>query len=858
MKKSTKIKLIIAAVILLAVAGYVTYMCVNYFFYDAYKKYLTSNTYEEGTEFKALTDSDPKVDGMVLVAENDKLKLYTNTTTTEVAIYDKRSGVITYSNPKDRENDTIATGRGKVDLNSQFMLSYYDTTMTLATMYNYDYSVERNQFKMESIKDGIRFTYMCGNMDSPTGLVPVFIKPERLQEKVLSKLSEKDAKKITNFYMDSVTLPGFKELGGGTISNKILLKNMQKLFEQAGYTKEDFDYETAAAAGGNMPERTSFTIPLEYRLVDDKLVVSIPTDHIVETGTGRLADIDLLSYFGAGGMNESGYILVPNGSGSLIHFNNGKTTETYTQYIYGMDEEMQSYTIVDNQEKARLPIFGIKHADSAVFAEITSGDTLAHLIAGVSGNINSYNYVYPSFLIRGSDIASMFGVDGTGADLPTLEKNIYKVNLTVAYSFLTKDDASYSGMANYYRNELQKRGDMAQKQEEQSIPFYLDILGGVKKQQSILGVPYLSVYPMTTFDEAGTIVDKFEENNVTNLRVNYLGWFGGGYYHDAPKKVKVESKLGGKKDLKALNKKITDTGSRLYGDVAFQKVSFEAKYFNYKMESSMYYTGYPLFFGRVNPANLRQTSSLGYGESMYDILSPKFLVNHVGKFIKAEQKVDISGISLRDLGDSLPSDQKRTEIINREQAKQIVLGQFDRLDSSVGNLMVSGGNSYTWKYADDLENVPASDNPFYLVDEEVPFYQMVIHGCIDYTSDAINLTDSYNKQEILLRMIEFGEAPHFTFTYKDSSEIKYSALNVMYSTQYQTWLDDAVDIYQQTNTVLSKVVNSTVKEHETLSAGVKKITYDNGIVIYINYNNTDVTAEDVTVPAMSYVLKGGE
>jgi hypothetical protein len=405
---------------------------------------------------------------------------------------------------------------------------------------------------------------------------------------------------------------------------------------------------------------------------------------------------------------------------------------------------------------------------------------------------------------------------------------------------------------------LLERKELTQKEDETTIPFYLDILGGVKMQQSVLGVPYLSVYPMTTFDEAGTIVDKFVENDISNLRLNYLGWFNGGYYHDAPKKVKVDNKLGGKKDLEALDAKLSDLGAKLYGDVAFQRVSFEAKYFNYKMESSMYYSGYNVFFGRVNPATLRQTSGLGYSESRYDMLSPKYLVRHVDKFVGALDKVDISGISLRDLGDALPSDQKRTNIIDRQEAKQIVLGQFQKLDGAIDNLMVSGGNAYSWAYASDLTNVPASDNPFYLVDEEIPFYEMVIHGCIDYTSGAINLSDTYDKQQIILRMIEFGMAPHFTLSYKDSSNIKYSALNVMYSTHYETWMEDAVDIYQQTNAVLSKVVNSKITEHTILDGGVRKISYDNGVVIYINYTNADATADNVSIPAMSYVTKGDE
>jgi len=855
-KKSKKIKRIIIAVIVLAVIGYAFHMCTNYFFYKGYEKYLTGYSYQEGKEFKQLQDSDPKVDGMVLVAENDYLKLYTNTTTTEVAVYDKRSGEITYSNPVDRASDPIANGSNKVYLNSQFMLTYYDSTMTQVTMNNYDYSVEREQFQMESIDNGIRYTYMCGNLDSPTGIVPVYISPERMQEKIVSKLSDKDAKTITKNYIDSTTVPGFLELTQGAQSNKVGLEKMNKILEQAGYTQEDYDADAAAAAGGTAPERTTFTIVLEYRLDKDKLVVNIPTDKIIETGSGKLANIDLLSFLGAGGSKEDGYIFVPNGSGSLIYFNNGKRTDRYNQYIYGMDELSQSYTVVEETEKARLPIFGIKHAKSAILAEITSGDTLANIIAQVSGDTNSYNYVYPSFVVRGSEKVSMFGVEGVSSDLPTMEKNMYKLNITVAYSFLEEKDASYTGMASYYRNELITRGEMAQKDTEDSLPFYLDIVGGVKMQQSFLGVPYLSEYPMTTFDEAGTIVDSFLKNNISNLRVDYLGWFNGGYYHDTAKKVKVDNKLGGKKDLEALNNKLSEVGGKLYGDVAFQKVSWNAKHYNYKMESSLYYSGYVVTFGKVNPATLRQTSSLGYVENVYDILSPKYLPRYVDQFTNSLSKVDISGISLRDLGDVIASDKRRTNIIDRQEAKQIVVGQFAKLGEAVDNLMVSGGNVYTFAYASDLTNVPASDNPFYIIDEEIPFYQMVIHGYIDYTSSAINLSDSYNKQEIILRMIEFGTAPHFALSYKESSDIKYSALNNLYSTQYETWLNDAVDIYQQTNSALKNVVNSTVVEHTILASGVRKITYDNGVVIYINYNDADATADNINIPALSYVMEG--
>lgn len=858
MKHKFKLRYIVIPAAVLIAAGYVTYLFLHYFNYMEYRNYLTAYTFEAGKEFTPLSDSDPKVEKMVLAAENDTLKLYTNPVTTEVAVYDKRSGEITYSNPVDRSGDAIATGRNKIALNSQFMLTYYDLSMTMVNMYNYDYSVEREQFTVEAIENGIRYTYLLGNLESPTGLVPPFITEERLQEKILSRLTEKEAKTIRNNYMESETLEGFLELTAGAKGYKIGLQKWNKLLEKAGYTQADFDEDAAMAAGGELPERTTFTIPLEYQLDGDTLKVTIPTEKIIETGSGRLAGIDLLSYFGAGGTSENGYLMVPNGTGSLIYFNNGKKTDKYNQYVYGMDETTQSPTVVEETEKVRIPVFGIKHEKSAVLAEITSGDALANIMAAVSGGVNSYNYVYPSFVLRGAERVSMFGAEGVASDLPVLEKKLYSLDLTVAYSFLEEQDASYSGMANYYRNKLIEREVLTVNEHQESIPFYLDIVGGVKLQESVLGVSYLGVTSMTSFEEAEMIVNAFREMQINNLRVNYLGWFNGGYYHGIFNKFKVDQELGGKKGLAKLNQKLSAEDIRLYGDVAIQRVSFDAEDdYNWRMENSQYYAGYAVAFGRVDPAFM-SVSSLGYPESMYNVLSPKFLVRHVDQFLKRLNKVDISGISLRDMGDMVASDKRRSNVINREQAKQVVIGQLKKLEEATDYLMINGGNAYSFAYAEDLENVPASHNPFYIVDEEIPFYQMVIHGCIDYSTVAVNLSDSYDKQDIILRSIEFGMSPHFILSYEDSSKIKYSGLNHYYSTQYQTWLAAAAEIYNSTNEVLKQVTGSTITDHSILQSGVKRIAYDNGCVIYINYTETDVTADGVIVPARGYTLEGVE
>ena len=97
---------------------------------------------------------------------------------------------------------------------------------------------------------------------------------------------------------------------------------------------------------------------------------------------------------------------------------------------------------------------------------------------------------------------------------------------------------------------------------------------------------------------------------------------------------------------------------------------------------------------------------------------------------------------------------------------------------------------------------------FYIIDEQVPFYQMVIHGSIDYSGEALNLRDADIDDALLLTYIEYGCAPRFTFSWEDSSVMKYTSSADQYSTCYQTWMSDAVNVYQTINGCLLYTSNS--------------------------------------------------
>ena len=148
-----------------------------------------------------------------------------------------------------------------------------------------------------------------------------------------------------------------------------------------------------------------------------------------------------------------------------------------------------------------------------------------------------------------------------------------------------------------------------------------------------------------------------------------------------------------------------------------------------------------------------------------------------------------------------------------------------------------------------------SDNNYALVDSNIPLYQMIIHGCINYSTDLLNYDDSEDMTLTVLQMIETGSAPHYVFTKQPSSRMKDTGMNRFYATTFVTWKTEATDIYNRVNEALRYVSGAQIVGHE-ISGDMRCVTYSNGVKIYINYGDEPQTMNGVTVPAMSYGMEG--
>ncbi len=376
------------------------------------------------------------------------------------------------------------------------------------------------------------------------------------------------------------------------------------------------------------------------------------------------------------------------------------------------------------------------------------------------------------------------------------------------------------------------------------------MIGGVKAAAHTLGVRTLRVTAMTTFAQAASMAEELAALGVQNQRMNFQGWMNGGYYHDVPDRVSVLLQLGGKAGLTSLSADLEELGGTLYADAALQNVTLISRRYSRAYESARYYgAGYVAILGQVNPAMLRRVSALGYEETLYSLLSPKFLPRYVDGLIRAAESLNLTGLSLRDLGDQLHSDKRRTEVISREEAMAIVTAQFEKLSATGKKLMVSGGNLYALPYAQAVTGAPLTSNAFLIVDEEIPLYPMVVHGCVDYAGAQWNMAMAAQPRRELLRLIEYGAGCRFVFTWETSALMQYTGLSRYYSTAFDNWKESAAAMYGELNAALKPVQGVQITGHEKIG-DVAKVTYQNGVIIYVNYGAEDAVLDGLTIPAM--------
>ncbi len=609
---------------------------------------------------------------------------------------------------------------------------------------------------------------------------------------------------------------------------------------------------------------SGFEIPVEYHLNEKGLVASIVVSDIVEQKDGKelyLTNVALLPFFGAAGMENEGYMLVPDGSGALIYLNNDKATYgAYSQAIYGRDTALITEKLSAESETARIPVFGMKDGDNGFLAIVTEGDTSATVNALTSGTLNSYNNVYASFCYRPFTRTTflqgnIYASNGMGGDTVislAISPVVPKLNTySIEYVLMSEEDLDYVDMAEVYRDYLKETYGLSAKESAKTSPFYVNLLGGLEVEKYILGIKTNTLSPLTTFSQAQELLQQLKEAGIDDFAVKYTGWQKGGLESKIPTDISFERKLGGKSGYSELIEFAEQNGIELFMDFDFVNLYEGGNGISLYSDAAQTVGSTPAYQYTYNYNLLTKND-----KERWEILSPSKMTKAVNSMLEEKEKLKGAGLALSTLGSNIYSDfTHKKEGIDRADVRAIWEEIFAECSNQFGQIMVDSGNAYTFPYVSHIYDVPLNSSGYDIEDEAIPFYQIVLHGMLSYSTEPVNL--SATPENLMLKAAETGSSLSACLMYAGNETLIDTKYNYIYSGNYETWVTTLASYYEKTNAFLKLVAGAEITGHKKLQEDVYRTTFANGVAVYVNYLDREVTADGITVPAKDFVYKEG-
>jgi len=801
-------------------------------------------------------------DGFTESLENEYAKLLFSENTGAIALIDKRTGQVWLSNP-DLSKETVIAGDAKTVLNAQVIFKYYDENNRYVIWDSYGYAAKNGAISSRLENGRLIVSYTLGKSEVTIEDVPQQIGEERFL-KFISALSEAEQKKMMTTYYVKQTIRGVSEKTAASLiekypniinndiytirdaNNPALLAKAKENWDACGYTVEDLRYDNEEnGVISEVKQSVRYVFDIVYELDGAGLKVSLDLGDMDISGP-HPNEIHLLPYFGCGASDEDGYILVPDGSGALIGFNNGKiNAPQFSMKVYGQDTALEPDRLTQADEKLSMPVWGIKKGKAAILAVIEEGAAIARIEAAVSGKANSWNTVSALF-----EPVLAERIERSYSSVMLARQNkAYAGMLSIHYMLLSEGEEDYIGMAQAYRSLLLKTGGLPDGDGIEGYALQAEILGGVKIPNKNAVISIDKITAMTTFSQTREICEDLRLKGVSDIDVKFDGWLSGGLAQNSAHTSNILNACGGRKGLSELAEYCENAGIRLFLSTGFTHVSSPGG----------------LLSGYRNAITLGQEYAYKYSynylsrykisgdDKLYQI-SPAHWVSAAEAFLKTGKGKGY-GLAISDLGSALYGDYYRPRVIERNEAMLAALKALSALSGKY-SLLLENPNAYALSVATGLDGIPATYSGYYICDEYVPFYQAVIRGSLNYTCPPLNYAADF--QTALLNAVECGSQLSFLFSYTRNDILKDSGYAHLDRGWYGDWTQYAAEAYVAAKTVLDPVAGQRIVSHERLMDGVYVTGYENRALIYVNYTSEQVTVNGVEIPAFGFTLDRGE
>ena len=804
-------------------------------------------------------------DSKPLTMENDELLFEMDANTTQFTVTNKATGKVWFSNPPDRDKDSLARGVNADILASTLGVTYIDSITTI-DLNNYTNSVAYQSYKTVPQDDGsIRVDYAIGKLER-IYMIPSAITKERY-ENFVNQLDKKDRKKLSNYYSlyepskldkkknkDEVIAlyPSVTEQPLYIIKDGLDAKGKQTAedyFAKVGYNAEELAIDEELKGGEKENNRAVFNVSVIYRLEGKDLVVEVPYSEITCESEYPITYVSILPVFGAGGKDQEGFILVPEGGGSLIRYNNGKVSQSaYYANMFGWDYGTKRTEVI-NETEASFDAFGMSHEDGSFLCIMEGANSYGAISADISGRLTDYNTVYAKYNVIHSDT---YDVTSRSPRLMLMyESKIPNDTVIQRYRFL--DDNGYVAMAKAYSEYLKAKPGMKQTEVREDMPVNIEMVGAIDKKQVKFGVPVDSIVPGTTFPETQEILDELTGAGIRNLNMRITGWANGGVRQRVLTSVHTVGELGGDAGMKKLIAYAKEKGIDLYFD-GISCFAYNSGLFNgfIPFTHASRYTTREV--AKLYPYDI-VTYRLSTWMDPYYMVRPEYAQTCATNLLNALKNKNAAGVAFRDIGNLLSSDYYDGDTVTREQVKAMNVQTLQEAEQDGLMISIKKGNEYALPYADLITDMDLTGNTYGIIDEKVPFYQMAIHGIKNYTGQAINLAGNY--QDVILECAEYGAGLNFTFMKTSTLVLRDSTFSCYHSANYDQWKEQALEIITRFQNEMAGLNTQEMTGHAKLADGVSVTEYADGTKVYVNYNDYEYRNGSVRVPARDYLVKRG-
>lgn len=595
----------------------------------------------------------------------------------------------------------------------------------------------------------------------------------------------------------------------------------------------------------NHPE-VMIAFDVEVTLENGSLEVYIPHQTIQEYNPDLfnpskqyylLRNIVVFPYFGSTKGVDDGYAIIPDGSGALITLDTDPDVRsTFSLDVWGMDYGYRSFSFRErslstkDRKRVTLPVYAMIHdvSNTGFYVESLEGTNYALLNFKSAGTINDYYYTYFSYRYRESyeQYQSRTNEDQYRISFQD-DPNAYDAKLR--YNFVSGADADYVGVAKRYQQDLLARQELpvSNRTVFEQTPFKVDFIG----TEITMGVLSDKLTDITTYQEMTDIVKLMQADGYSELSIALKNFDNDvrGYRFD------VYRQLGGKNDFTEMLQSMQELGVD----------------FSYYLDYVRSYSNFARYHAQTLSKREIYYIELSWMYYAHNVNNPKYYVDFAEGDIEELNEYEISHVALAGLDRAVYTGWDDAIIYgteNRAYVEDLMeLYQAESIQTGFYN-----PDSYLYPYMSAYYDAPLGSSEYAVTDASIPFIQLILGGQVDMYSEYLNFAS--DEQLTLLRLVEFGVFPAYTFTGGSAYEVKKTNASNVYISEYSVLKNRIRQYYDFLQEGLDSTINAEMIDHTYLAEGVVQVVYDNGTEIILNYNNADVMVDTTLIPAMGYVV----